>query len=312
MDWDISRKIVSGGKLTCAHDPGNLIGARVLVAVTIDGQRLDWGRHVVTATDESHAGSTSTYAIEWMDEAVRLDRMRLLAPLSVPATQVAVTRVRARLAEVGIVASIRDSDRTLRTAIAWTAEQTRLDEVTTLLAAAGMHPLWPSPTGLRASLWPDPVSVAPAHRLVEGEDSLHLPDYPLESDHLTVPNRLLLTSQGDGAAAGLSAVARDIATSRWSYEARGDWLDAEPEESDAATLPDLQADAERRLRELQADAITMTVQHVWTPAIQPGCTVEVVASRPSVAGLWQATASTTGDITKTDALASTKLRKVGT
>ena len=309
LDWDISRKVVSGGKLTCANPPGGLIGGRVLVAVTYGGQRIDWGRHVVTAVDEAHTGLGSTYTVEWMDEAVRLDRMRLLSPLSIKATQQAVARVRARLADVGVVASIRDSDRTLRAAMALTATETRLDEITRLLAAAGMHPLWPSPSGLLSTLWPDPATVAPAVRLVEGEDSTHLPEYPVEADHM-VPNRLLMTSQGDGQQVAMSAVARDISTTTWSYSARGDWLDAEPEESDAPSLPELQDDANRRLRELQADAVTMTVKHLWTPALRPGCTVEVVAAREAVAGLWQATASSTGDVCKTGEVATTKLRRV--
>lgn len=311
FDFNISGKVVSGGRFTTADDPGSLIGAVVLLEVSIGGEQesIPVGRGVTTADDPSFTSTGGVWTVEWMDDASKLDKARLLSPVGLPATTVATVRARARLAEVGVSAAIADSDRTLRTAIALTPEQTRLDEINTLLGAAGLHPLWPSPTGLVAARWPDVDKAAPAHVFTEGEDSLHLPDYPVKRDHLLVPNRLLLTSKGDGKSPSLTAVARDVASTAWSYEARGYWVDAEPAQSDAATQADLVDDANRLLRELQMAAVTMTIRHMWTPDIQPGVIVVINSERPEVDGRWQVTGSSI-DVVAVDALASTPLRRV--
>lgn len=310
FDFDISRKVVSGGRFTTSDDPGNLIGAAVLLSVTLPGQpEQPVGRGITTADDPSFTSTGGVWLVEWMDDASRLEKARLLNPVGLPATTLAAARVRARLAEVGVSAAVADSDRTLRTALAFTPEQTRLDEATTLLGAAGLHPLWPSPTGLMAARWPDVDKAAPAHVFTEGEESLHLPDYPVKRDHLSVPNRLKLTSKGDGKNPSLSAVARDTASTPWSFQARGFWVDAEPGQSDAATQVDLVDDANRKLREVQMSAVTMTIQHMWTPDVQRGVIVQINAERPEVEGRWQVTGSSI-DIVAVDALASTALRRV--
>lgn len=311
FDFDISRKVVSGGRFTTADDPGSLIGAEVLLSTTLPGDidARPVARGIATADDPSFTATGGVWTVEWMDDSSRLEKARLLNPVGLPATTLAAARVRARLAEVGVSAAVADSDRTLRTALAFTPEQTRLDEVNTLLGAAGLHPLWSSPTGLVAARWPDVDKAAPAHAFTEGEESLHLPDYPVKRDHLSVPNRLLLTSKGDGKSPSLSAVARDAASTPWSFQARGFWVDAEPGQSDAATQADLVDDANRKLREVQMAAVTMTIRHMWTPSIQPGVIVVVDSDRPEVDGRWQVTGSSI-DIVTVDALASTSLRRV--
>lgn len=309
-DWDIGRKVVSGGRFTTVGDLGNLVGAQVIRQVTLDdGRQIHLGRFTVTAADPVYKRSGVEWTVEWMDDAARLDRERLLSPIGLAATTPAVPRVRARLRDAGIVAAIADNSSTIRTAMAWTDDQTRLDEANGLLAAVGFHALWPTPNGLQSGPHIDPRTAPIAHRFVEGEESLHIPEYPQQQDHLTIPNRLKATSKGDGKSAALHAIARDVATSPWSYEARGYWVDAPAVSSDAITQAALVDDVGRRLRELQMDAVTMTIRHMWTPDITPGCAIEVVADRPEVSGRWQAVSSEMDEVA-TDALASTTLRKV--
>lgn len=309
-DWDITRKVVAGGRVTSPDELGGLLGARVLryVVTEKDGRvDLPWG--VVTAADPHYTDTGVTWTVEWMDDAARADRQRLLTAVGLASTTAAVPRVRSRLAEIGIVAMIADNSATLRTARSFTATQTRLDEANALLEAVGWHPLWPSPTGLVSGPHINPATAPIAHTFREGDEALHLPDYPQEQDFLSIPNRLQLTSKGDGKAATIAAIARDVATSQWSYEARGDWVDADPQTSDAVTQTALVAEADRRLKALQMNAVTMTIQHIWTPKIQPGSVVNIVAARPEVSGRWQAVSSQIDEVA-VGALASTKVRRV--
>lgn len=309
-DWDISRKIIWGGSMITATDVGDLVGATLLTHVRVPGD--GWkphGRFEVTACDPSFSSEGHAWTVEWMDETIRLDRQRLLYPVSVPSTTRPVIRVRQRLAELGVTAGIDDSDQTVRTSMAFTPTQTRLDEVTKLLESIDYHPLWASATGLYSGPHRDPADQAPVHRFIEGEGALHLPRYPQQQNFVTVPNRLMGMSKGDSNNPPLSAIVRDQASTPWSFAKRGYWVDGEPITLEVANQEQLVVATGRMLRELQMNAITMTVQHVWTPNIVPGCVVEFQTSRPEVNGRWQAVSSSI-DMVGVGALASTTVRKV--
>ena len=303
-DWASSRPVVSGGWLTTLDDPGDMIGARVLLWV--DGLRV--GGFVVTAVSTDYRTAGDVWRVEFMDEAARLQRVKLTGPLGLRVATPLIATVRTRLAALGVSAAIADDDQTTRTSRAWPANTSELDLVNELLGDAGFHPLRPTPTGLSSRRWTDPKTATVAHRFHEGEDALHLPQYPQDSDHLLIPNRIVVTSKGDATEPTLTAVARDLSTSRWSHSRRGDWIDAEPVTSDRTTQAELVAEAERRLADLQMEAVTMTITHYPIPELLHGmdAVVEIVADREAVAGRWQVTGSTM----PWKRLATTTLRKV--
>lgn len=304
-DWDTTRSVVSGGSFETTQDPGNLVGARILLA--LDG--TDLGSFAVTASSPHYTKLGTTWNVEFMDDGSQLEKTRLVRPVAYAATRPVSSTIQSRLDAVGLTASIADNDETLRTAKAWSAgSTTELQVINDLLETIGFHGLWPSPFGLFAAKHIEPDTAPIAHTFTEGEESLHLPSYPLDSDFLSIPNRLLVTSKGDTSANPLTAVAQDHATSMWSFQARGYWVDADPVEVDSTSQEALIYEADRRLKALQSSAITMTIQHLWTPDIVPGAVVEIVSSNPEVAGRWQATASSIS--LGVEALASTSLRKV--
>lgn len=308
-DWDISRKIIAGGRLTTDIDPGNLLGASLTLSVHAYGTRHDLGLFAVTSSKPNYSGSLTTWDIEWMDQASRIDRQNLLNAVGLPRMTPVIPAARKALADIGIRASLKDSDRTMRVAMVWDEGTSLLDYVNKLLSIAGLHPLWHSPGGLFAGDHIDPWTAPVVYTFEEGDASLHLPEYPQEQDFLAVPNRLLGTTNGDNESLPMRAVARDVAATQWSYAARGDWVDAPPINSDAVTQEDLVVEVNRRLQEIQLNAITMTIQHMWNPRIVPGCIVNVVAQHADVSGRWQVTSCST-PMGGSGALSSIKLRKV--
>lgn len=286
--WDISRKVVSGGSISTTTPPGNVVGMRLTLNARFRGKNHPQGQFCITACRPYFRGTPkASWELEFMDDASILDRQTLNVPVSLAKTVSAIGRARQVLAQVGVNAAIADSDRTLRVGMTWDADETRLDEVNRLLAVAGYHALWPSPSGLVAGPALNPSTLVEAHWFREGSESLHLPDYPQEQDLLAVPNRLRGTTKGDRDTLPLTSYVRDTATSQWSFEARGYWVDAETFTSDAPTQAALNAETNRKLRSLQMNAITMTIQHMWTPDLYPGCVVGVVADEPAVSGRWQ-------------------------
>lgn len=286
-DWDMSREVISGGSFTTMTDPGNVIGA--WLRISVDGEYLG-GDFPITACTPMFSPTGDSWRIEFMDGASKLQRAKLAGPVGYAAATPPVARARARLQKLGVPATIADNSQTLRTAKAWAASTTsELGLINELMSTVGHHPLWPSPTGLISARWPDPTRGPALRHFVEGEESLHLPQYPQDSDHLQVPNRLVVTSKGDANAPQLTAVARDEVTSPWSRAARGFWVDADPVQVDRPTQADLNDEAQRRLRDLQFTATTMTVHATLSPLLLQaiGAPVQVEASRPAVAGRWQ-------------------------
>ena len=308
-DWDIDRKVLSGGSFTTFTELPSTVGMSLDLSTTFDGSTYRHGRFIITRDMPNYSGPRTQRTLDFMDEAVIPSRMRLNEPYTLPRTTRATFAARDLLARNLIVASIHPSDRTLRVAMAWNPDEVVLDAANKLFDVCGFHPLWPSPRGLYTGPRVNPETAPVAHVFKEGEEALHLPDYPQEQDYLAVPNRLVATTNGDDVHRPLVAVARDVATSPWSFEARGYWVDADPYQSDLVTQDGLYKEAARKLKELQYNAITMTIQHMWTPDLTPGCVVEVEADNPDVAGRWQAVTSGT-PLMGSDALVTTGLRKV--
>lgn len=304
-DWDTSRAVVSGGSFSTVDDPGNVIGARL--QLVLGGEAMGW--FAITACSPHHTGLGSKWSVEFMDDASQLEKTKLIKPVAYAAARPISATLKSRLAAIGLTATIADNDETLRTAKAWAAgSTTELQVINDLLSTIGFHGLWPSPFGLYSAKHVEPDTASVAHTFTEGEESLHLPSYPMDSDYLSIPNRLMVTSKGDTRETPLTAVAQDVATSPWSYNARGFWVDAEPVEVDSTSQEGLMYEANRRLKALQSSAVTMTIRHAWNPRIVPGAVVEIVASNQEVAGRWQATGSSISS--GVDALSSTSLRKV--
>lgn len=304
-DWDTQRPVVAGGSFDTTEDLGNLIGARLLL--TINGTDISW--FAVTASSPTYTPSGVEWSVEFMDDTSRLEKQRLVHPVGLSANTPVASTIRTRLAASDLRASVDDNDETLRTAKAWSAgSTTELQVVNDLFNAIGFHGLWPSPFGLFSERHIDPATATIAHTFKEGEESLHIHDYAVDSDYMAIPNRLMVTSPGDSQKPALSAVAQDVNSSPWSFTARGFWVDAEPVTSDYTTQAGLVADAERRLRALQSAAVTMRLQHVWTPDVTPGSVVEIVSDNLDIAGRWQVTSSSISS--GVGSLATSSIRKV--
>lgn len=304
-DWDTMRPIVAGGSFSTKQNLGDLVGARLRLA--LGGTNLGW--FSVTASSPSYSSAGTDWSVEFMDDTSRLEKQRLIFPVGLKATTPVAAAIRSRLAAAGLTVTIDDNDETLRTAKAWSAgSTTELQLVNDLLSTIGFHGIWPSANGLYAEKHIDPETAAIAHVFAEGEDSFHVHDYRLDSDYMNIPNRLMVSSPGDTKAEPLSAVAQDVNSSPWSFTARGFWVDAEPVTSDYTTQAGLVADAERRLKALQSSAVSMTLQHLWTPDIKPGSVVRIDSPNLNIAGRWQVTNSSIS--LGVGSLATSSVRKV--
>lgn len=308
MDWGITNDSIAGGSFSTSTDLGNLIGATIEPVQIINGTSYPMGVFQATA-DPARLGAAASWSVEFIDPTIQLARVKLQSPLSLPVATPVVRKAREFMGALGLTVAIPDSDVTLRVALAFDAGTSWLEVISTMLGAARLSKVRARPGGLAVERLLALDELPETWRLSEGVNSVQVLDYAFDSDHLATPNRVQVSTRGDSSNPVLVGTAMDRATSPWSYESRGYWVDAEGGTSEVTTQADVNAEARRLLVERMARSETLTVKHAWLPEAEVGSVGRFESDRhPRLSGLWQIQNQTL-DMTATS-LASSTLRKV--
>lgn len=287
LDWDSTAAVHGTGSLDVVDIGKDVDWKRSRIKVTAlvsaaegePGTRAyPLGVFLPAAPSEKWADAGRTWTVELTDKLGLLDSDIVTDDDDMPVAftvargQDVITTVR-RLIE-GVGESLPPVDlepATVTTAMTWPIETKRLQVINDLLQASGHLSLWCDGEGqyrvspaLPAS--ERPVALESSTPFSPGQVSLMGSDWTHDRDIYAVPNRVVLTSQGDSEAEALTAVAENTdPTSPFSYDALGRWITHVETGVDALTQLDLDLRARQTLSAMTAVASTVTLEHPFLP-----------------------------------------------
>lgn len=295
------------GKLRIRDVP--LTSARIRPVLVIEGlPEIPLGVYLFTAAPEQWDDTGRTLSLDLHEKSTVLDQdvfdESFTADTSTPVLEIIADVI----ASAGERISVDGSDlRTLPNPLVWDSdEDTKLKIVNDLLEAIGYNSLWmdgqgnfratpyirPAQRPVRYAMLTDDGEALP-RELVDGEESIYLPNFARDRDNFRVPNRVRAVQAGTGDAEPLVGVAsNEDPSSEFSFAARGRWIvqtirdvevpdfsaEADPE---AATIAFLEDRAEKFL--IAASAVQAAVSVTALPI--PVELLEAVRFRNDVAGI---------------------------
>ena len=170
-----------------------------------------------------------------------------------------------------------DSDATLTSALTWEPGTSKLTIINALLQAAGYWSLWCDGAGqFRVEPYVAPQDRSPAYTFEHGEASVHFPDWTREQDMTSVPNRVVLQTQGSDTEAALVGVAsNNNPDSPFSIPNRGRVISPQTETVEASSQAVINQLAERKLADAMTPVARLTVTHAMLD-LNPNDVVEFI------------------------------------
>lgn len=152
----------------------------------------------------------------------------------------------------------------------WSAGTNKLTIINDLLEAAGYMALWADGEGaFRLSKSVAAKNRPVAYEFVDGDNCIYLPEFTVEKDIYSIPNKVVMIGQGDSDTAAPVATATNLdRRSPSSYQNRGRWITDVSRGVDAESASELQAKANARLEQLTAAQSVVTIEHGPVPGLR--------------------------------------------
>lgn len=272
VTFNVDSEVQGGASLSILNADIDWMNARFRLWVMVNNLRWPLGVYIPASPEESHTSGLVTTTVSLLDKTSLLSTSMLPASLSVPVGTVVTDKVRDILVsklgfDPGMVA-LTPSSKKLVTALVWAPGTTYLQVLKDLLGAIAYNPIWADGWGrFRSEPWIDPRTASPSIEFVEGELSIHMPDFSVSQDMSSVPNRVTCVSAGDDTKPALVSVATNLdPASPTSWQARGQrWVDAFYDGVEATDQKTLDTIAQRHLAETAVPPWYVTVQHAVIP-----------------------------------------------
>lgn len=263
----------------------------IRLGMVVNGEPFPLGWFRITADPKTKWTGGTRWRLEVIDPSIILSRDLITSDLAIPRGTAVAQWCRDRIERIapGVPVVIGDSPETTRTDLFLDVGTDELEVINTVLGAAVHDPLRALPTGaLSAQPWVDPSTRGTAWDFTSGSVAIISPVFGLDTDHLAIPNRVVVEARGDSTdAVPIRGLWEDHdPASPWSREARGSWVTVVVRDADVTS--DLAATrmAEREGRERQVAAVTLTVEHAWVP-VDLGDVVSLDVGDSELDGLWQ-------------------------
>lgn len=287
LGWESTASVHGTGTLDVV-DTGKQINwrtARIKVSAIMTAaegengaQAYPLGVFLPAAPSEKWTEATRTWSVELTDKLGLLDEDIVTdddgIPVMFSATrgQEVMSLVRRLIEGVGESLQVTESESaTVGQPMTWPVETKRLQIINDLLQASGHLSLWCDGEGHYRVSKAVPASERPvAHEAMApftpGQMSLMGAEWTHDRDIYAVPNRVVLTSQGDGAAEAMVSVAENTdPASPFSHPALGRWITHAEAGVDALTQQALDTRAEQTLSQMTAVASQVTLDHPFLP-----------------------------------------------
>lgn len=254
------------------YAPFSWMHARVRPVLEIDGMPEEpLGVFIPTAPVEQWDEGGGRQEIELLDRTSIISQDYVDRAYSVPKNANVISEVRKIIASTGErVGALTASDETLNSDMTWGAGTNKLTIINELLDAAGFFSLWADGNGqFRVEKYRAPKNRPVAFQLLDDANSIYLPNLSIDRDIYSVPNKVIMTAQGDGQSEGWSVVAtNENESSPFSYQRRGRWVTDVQLGVEATSLESLQSKAEKRLRSLSSLQSTVEINHAPVPGLK--------------------------------------------
>lgn len=272
LEWHANAAIKGGGKITIAsrgRDETNWLKRRVKIVMHIDGLgEYPLGVYIPSAPVEKWDDMNLTLDIELLDKCSILADDYVLDTYSLASGTVVTTAVKNLITGTGEKAgSITDGTETLSKGMTWEAGTSKLEIINDLLEAANYFSLQVDGNGkFRVEKYRLPKNRTTVHKFVDDENCTFSPVFTYEKDIYSIPNKVVLISQGDGTAAGMTATAtNENANSPYSYQSRGRWIVDVTRGVEATDQTALNERAAKRLAQLSSPTGMLSIDHAPLP-----------------------------------------------
>lgn len=178
--------------------------------------------------------------------------------------------------------AIQPDIKVLTSPLVWDIGTTRLKVINDLLDAAGYFSLWCDGYGqYQATVYQTPAARTPVYESIapfsDGPGSLMAPEWTRDRDIYSVPNRVLVVSQGDGTTAALTSIATNMdALSPYSFPSRGRWITDVEIGVEAITQSALDTIAAARLSAATSVTNQITLKHILLPDLHINSVIHFV------------------------------------
>lgn len=218
-------------------------------------------------TMTQHDGYRS-YAVELLTKLSVVDEDSVGDVYSLPAGTPIIATVVSLIESTGEDRiAVTPSDAVLKNPQAWDAGESKLTIINELLEAAGYWSLWCDGSGMfRVEPYRNPLDRPVSYEFVQGEASIHEPEWGREQDLFSVPNRFLVIGQGsDNEPPLVGEALNEDPESPYSFQARGRWITRTEEGVEGESQSVFDQLAQRRLLDAMDPVARLTVTHAILP-----------------------------------------------
>lgn len=268
-----STRLRASGSLSLTEACGHIdwMTQRVRIDYTANGQTWGLGVFLLSAPTRSYGEAGSTWSVDLSSPLALPDADCVDRTYTVKAGSNLVDVAAGLLRETGLERlSITPSTATASSDIVYDPGKSRLTIANELLSAAGYWSAHPDGEGqVHLDPYVRPAARGVAYDFREGARAIHLPEWERELDAASVPNKVVLVSEGSQDKAALVGVAtNEDPASAYSFQARGRWIVETQTGVEAANQESIDSQARRRLIDVSTPSASITIQHMPVP-LQP-------------------------------------------
>nr|DAU37586.1 MAG TPA: tail protein [Caudoviricetes sp.] len=244
---------------------------RVRVDYATPGQTWGLGVFLLSAPTRSYGEAGSTWDVDLSSPLALPDADCVDRTYVVKAGSNLIDVAAGLLRDTGLERlSITPSTATASSDIVYDPGKSKLTIANELLSAAGYWSAHPDGEGqVHLDPYVRPAARGVAYDFREGARAIHLPEWERELDAASVPNKVVLVSEGSQDKAALVGVAtNEDPASAYSFQARGRWIVETQTGVEAANQESIDSQARRRLIDVSTPSASITIQHMPVP-LQP-------------------------------------------
>jgi hypothetical protein len=272
LSYSVASTIKSQGNLRITYLPTtvDLLNDRVKVIITVNGADHPLGVFKMVVPETGYTTSGNEWDVELLDKLAILDEVSIPGIYTLPADTNIIAKVKELIEAAGETAvAITESDATLRGNVTWEEGTSRLRIINDLLEAANYFSLWCDGEGrYQATPHTDAQYRPLTHQFVDGANCRYSPTFTRSQDIWKIPNRFIAISRASEDEPAIIGIAtNENPESKFSFQARGRWIDEVSSDVELADQAAADAYAARRLQEVSSAVATVTISHEWTPLL---------------------------------------------
>lgn len=272
FEFSVASTIRSSGSLECRAVGIDWLKVRIQPWYTMEaeGEIVTWpiGVFIPASPGIRYSGDGINRTIDLYDKLQILDQDRIENTYSVAPGVVVTDEIKALLAGIGETRdAITPSSATVRNAMVWEADTSKLQIINDLLASVNFFSLWVDGYGVfQGTPYQPPGGRGISWIFEDNFKSIYSPDFFNDKDDFNVPNKVVLVSTSDGDTAALTAVAtNEDPDSPYSFNQRGRWLTTTEKDIEVTSQTTLNLMVQRRMVELSEVSSTYDIEHALIP-----------------------------------------------